>query len=96
MELNKLLPLPAELKNIILYKYKGLSHPCSIIINNAYNDIREDILESLKDEMAWGDTYKNIPDKILWENIINNKYTDEDIGSFIDNALFYSYVYRKE
>ena len=34
MDLNKLLPLPAELNNIILYKYKGLSHPTALLIKN--------------------------------------------------------------
>ena len=88
MNINKLLPLPAEINNIILYKYKGLSHPCSIIINNTYKELKDIIIGDLKrDKLIWGDTYSNIPDKILWEDIINNKYTDDDIGSFLD--LYY-------
>jgi hypothetical protein len=91
MDINKLYDneIPDEIINKIIYKHKGLSHPCSILINNAFNDMRDEILSSLRDEMAWGDDYINIPDKILWDDIINNNYEDDDIGSFIDNAYYY-------
>ena len=89
--------LPLEIKNLILYKYKGLITPTASIMKDFIKSYDDAVFDCISDNMAWDneefeEDIKNLGKEGFMNNLKEGKYEEEIIWHYGFNEICYRYM----